>query len=167
MASRTTNRCTNPTPPSLSPTNGASARGKRVVLLKICPTRSIRTHAYPKGRSVFSGAALSKSACCYPCPPLDCTELLSPSVCFEKPRIGIGTGGANTHLHLLRSVDIELKWTDWKPQVLPHSGNDNENDSGIPGRRAPKRLRRSAADGRRSRAYPTAAPWPSSHCAPA
>jgi hypothetical protein len=67
-------------------------------------------------------------------------------------------------IHLSRTVDIEQNGTVWKSPVLPHSGYDNENDSGIPRRRAPKRLRRSAADGRRSRAHPTAEPWPSSHC---
>src|SRR6202451_3472844 len=61
------------------------------------------------------------------------------------------------------TVDIELKWTAWKSPVLPYSGYDNENDSGIPRRRASKRLRRSAADGSRSRAHPAAEPWPPSH----
>jgi hypothetical protein len=59
---------------------------------------------------------------------------------------------------------IELKCTAWKSPVLRHSGYDNENDSGIPRRRAPKRLRRSAADRSRSRAHPVAEPWPPSHC---
>jgi hypothetical protein len=32
----------------------------------------------------------------------------------------------------VRTIEIELKWTVSKSPVLPHSGYDNENDSGIP-----------------------------------
>jgi len=47
--------------------------------------------------------------------------------------------------------------------VLPDSSHDNENDSGIPRRRAPKKLGCSAADRRRSCSYPADAPWQASH----
>ena len=93
------------------------------------------------------------------------------SDCFEKLHIRIsgfasrGTWPDLTSTNLLMpTVDIEQNGTVWKSPVLPHSAYDNENDSGIPRRRAPKRLRRSDANGSRSRAHPTAEPWPSSHC---
>jgi hypothetical protein len=66
------------------------------------------------------------------CPPVDGTELLSPSGCFEKLRIRIdGFVQEELTIHFLRIVGIERKWTAWKSPDLPHSTHDNENDSGI------------------------------------
>ena len=54
-------------------------------------------------------------------------------------------------------------WTAWPGIVLPHCGYGNENDSGISRGRAPTPGRHPAADGRRSRPHPVAAPGPPSH----
>ncbi len=105
-----------------------------------------------------------------PRPPMDCPELLIPPDCFENRHTRIrGFIAAElcqqvtSSTPLIVDVEIELNWTVWKALVLPHSGYDNENDPRLPRGRAPKRLRRSVADGRRSRAHPAVEPWPPSH----